>query len=335
MLKISSEKDKEKEDEEKVAKKVCQITDAELRGAYLAFHHDNRHQGELDRIPTLSPIVELKLGKSYRSYGTSSASVGSFVYRIGGYCGKEKYSRNVRYFDFSRPEEGLKRGPRTICARCRAAVVGLNGNLYVMGFDGGGARLDVPSIWGEFLDTRLVVEGRAKWSALPDPPSTLGCKYLFAAALDGNFSGKILVLNLRTYAICLFDVTEKSWESLDPIVEYYNGFTTHPIVVGTTLYWIRGPNVWVYDFLKKALVSMPIGDSKICWLINASSPTEMRPTLVHLVGDLFCLLWMDEDCESVHCTKIQVSTQLGAVFVLGCHRYCFHHMVCLLDCLPL
>ncbi|KAF7126387.1 hypothetical protein RHSIM_Rhsim11G0040000 [Rhododendron simsii] len=205
MLKISSEKDKEKEAEEKLAKKVCQITDAELRGAYLAFHHDDCHQ----------------------------------------------------------------------------AVVGLNGNLYVMGFDGGGASLDVPSVWGEFLDTRLVGEGHAEWSALPDPPSTLGSKCLFAAALSGDFLGKILVLNLYTYAMCLYDVTEKSWESLDPIVEYYSRFTGPPVAVGTNLYWIRGPNVWMYDLLKKALVSLPIGDSKICWLIK-DSYHEMRPTLVHL-----------------------------------------------------
>ncbi|KAG5524922.1 hypothetical protein RHGRI_031563 [Rhododendron griersonianum] len=328
MLKISGEKDKEKEAEEKVAKVVCQITDAELRGAYLAFHHDDRHQGELDRVPTLSPIVELDMGKSSRFYGTSSASIGSFVYRIGGYCGKKKYSRNVRYFDFSRPEEGLKRGPRTICARCDSAVVGLNGNLYVMGFDGGGAGLDIPSVWGEFLDTRLVVEGRAEWSALPDPPSTLGCKYLFAVALGDNFSGKILVLNLQTYVMCLYDVTEKSWESLDPIVEYYNGFTTPPIVVGTTLYWIRRSNVWVYDFLKKALVSMPIVDSKICWLINEcyEDPYQMTPTLVHLAGDLFCIIWIGEDRKCVHCTKVQVSIDPEAVFVLACHLYRFDQM---------
>ncbi|KAF7126633.1 hypothetical protein RHSIM_Rhsim11G0059800 [Rhododendron simsii] len=232
MLKIFGEKDKEKEAEEKVAKVVCQITDAELRGAYLAFHHDDRHQGELDRVSTLSPVVELEMGKASQFYGTTTASVGSFVYRIGGYCGK-----------------------------CDSAVGGLNGNLYVMGFDGGGTRLDIPSVWGEFLDTRLVAEGRGEWSALPDPPSTLGCKYLFAAALGDDLSGKILVLNLQTYAMCLYDVTEKSWESLDPNVEYYNGFTTPPIVVGTTLFWISSPNVWVYDFLKKALVSMPIADS--------------------------------------------------------------------------
>ncbi|KAH7839451.1 hypothetical protein Vadar_004325 [Vaccinium darrowii] len=271
ILKISSEKDKKKEADEKVAKKVSQITDAELRGAYLAFHHDDRHQGELDRVPMLAPVVDLKLGKSFRFYGTSSASVGSLVFRIGGYCG-EKYSRNVRYFDSSRPEEGLKTGPRTICARCDGAVVGLNGNLYVMGFDSGVPGLDVPKVWGEFLDTRLVGEGNAEWSALPDPPSTLGCKYLFAAALAGDFSGKILVLNLYTYVMCLYDVTEKSWESLDPIVDYYEGFTTPPVVVGTTLYWIRGPNVWAYDFRKKDLVSLPIADSKICWLINGSPP---------------------------------------------------------------
>ncbi|KAG5524585.1 hypothetical protein RHGRI_031303 [Rhododendron griersonianum] len=268
MLKISSEKDKEKEAEEKLAKKVCQITDAELRGAYLAFHHDDRHQGhELDQVLMLSLVVKLKLGKSFRFYGTSSASVGSFVYRIGGYCGKQRYSRNVRYFDSSHPEEGLKTGPRTICARCDAAVVGLNGNLYVMGFDGCGASLDVPSVWGEFLDTRLVGEGHAEWSALPDPPSTLGSKCLFAAAFGGDFSSKIVVLNLYTYAMCLYDVPEKSWESLDPIVEYYSGFTGPPVVVGTNLYWIHGSNVWVYDLLKKALVSLPVGDSKICWLI--------------------------------------------------------------------
>ncbi|KAG5524594.1 hypothetical protein RHGRI_031312 [Rhododendron griersonianum] len=204
MLKISSEKDEEKEAEEKLAK---------------------------------------KLGKSFRFYGTSSASVVSFVYRIGGYCGKQRYSRNVRYFDSSHPKEGLKTGPRTICARCDAAVVGLNGNLYVMGFDGGGASLDVPSVGGEFLDTRLVGEGHAEWSALPDPPSNLGSKCLFAAAFGGDFSSKILVLNLYTYAMCLYDVPEKSWESLDPIVEYYSGFTGHPVVVGTNLYWIQGSNV--------------------------------------------------------------------------------------------
>ncbi|KAH7839942.1 hypothetical protein Vadar_010525 [Vaccinium darrowii] len=338
MLKISSEKDREKEAEEKVAKKVSKITNAELRGAYLAFHHDDRHQGELDRVPMLAPVVELKLGKSFRCYGTSSASVGSFVYHIGGYCGNGKYSRNMSYFDSSHPEQGLKKGPRTICARSKAAVVGLNGNLYVFGFNGGGSCLYVPSVWGEFLDTtRLVGEGNAKWSALPEPPSTLGYKYLFAAALGGNFSGKILVLSKTTYAMCLYNVTEKSWECLDPIDEYYGRLITPPVVVGTSLYWISGPNVCVYDFLQKALVSLPIGDSKICWLINASNqnPNEMRPTLVHLAGDLFCLLWMGEDCESVHCTKIQVSTQLGAVFVLACHRFCFDHMVCLLDCLPL
>ncbi|KAI8561425.1 hypothetical protein RHMOL_Rhmol04G0338700 [Rhododendron molle] len=209
MLKISNKKDKEKEAEEKVAKKVSKITDAELREAYLAFHHDDCHQGELDQVPMLSSVVKLKLGKSFRIYGASCASVGSFIYGIGGYCGKDKFSRNVRYFDSSRPEEGLK------------------------------------------------------------------------TALGGDLSGKIL----------------------------------------------------------KALVSLPIEDSKIRLLINASNhnPFEMRLILVHLAGDLFCLLWMGEgeDRESVHYTKIRVSTQLGAVFVLACHRYCFHHMVCLLDCLPL
>ncbi|KAG5524488.1 hypothetical protein RHGRI_031225 [Rhododendron griersonianum] len=261
--------DKEKEAEEKLAKKVCQITDAELRGAYLAFHHDNRHQGELDRVPILSLVVKLKLGKSFRFYGTSSASVGSFVFASGD----------------------------IVVSR------GLNGNLYVMGFDGGGTSLDVPSVWGEFLDTRLVGEGHVEWSALPDPPSTLGSKCLFAAALDRDFSGKILVLNLYTYAMCLYDVTEKSWESLDPIVEYYSGLTGPLVVVGRNLYWIRGLNVWVYDLLKKALVSLPIGDSKICWLIK-DSYREMRPTLVHLTGDLFCLIWISEDCESVYCMKV-------------------------------
>ncbi|KAG5524574.1 hypothetical protein RHGRI_031292 [Rhododendron griersonianum] len=167
----------------------------QLRGAYLAFHLDDRRKGELDRVPMLSPVVKLKLGKSFRFYGTSNASVGSFVYHIGRYCGEGKYSRNVRYFDPSHPEEGLKTGPRTICARCDAAVVGLNGILYVRGFDGGGASLDIPSVWGEFLDTRLVGEGHAEWSALPDSPSTLGSKYLFAATLGSDFSGKILVLN--------------------------------------------------------------------------------------------------------------------------------------------
>lgn len=339
MLKISNEKDKENEAEEKVAKKVSKITDAELRGAYLAFHHDDCHQGELDRVPLLSPVVKLKLGKSFRIYGASCASVGSFVYGIGGYCGKDKYSRNVRYFDSSCPEEGLKIGPRTICARSCAAVVGLNENLYVFGFNGGGACRYVPSVWGEFLDTRLVGEGNAEWIALPDPPSILGYKHLFAAALGGNLSGKILVLSKCAYTMCLYNVTEMSWECLNSINEYHALFMTTPVVVGTTLYWISGPNVCVYDLLQKALVSLPIEDSKIRLLINASNhnPFEMRLILVHLAGDLFCLLWMGEgeDRQSVHYTKIRVSTQLGAVFVLACHRYCFHHMVCLLDCLPL
>ncbi|KAG5524583.1 hypothetical protein RHGRI_031301 [Rhododendron griersonianum] len=167
MLKISSEKDKAEEAEEKLGKKICQITDAA--------------PGSLSSVSPRRP--------------PPSASVGSFVYHIGRYCGEGKYSRNVRYFDSSHPEEGPKTGPRTICARCDAAVVGLNGNLYVMGFDGSGANLDIPTMWGEFLDTRLVGEGHAEWSALPDSPSTLGSKYLFAATLGSDFSGKILVLN--------------------------------------------------------------------------------------------------------------------------------------------
>ncbi|KAI8530879.1 hypothetical protein RHMOL_Rhmol11G0094100 [Rhododendron molle] len=342
MLKISSEKDKGEEAGRSWEIRFVKLP-MQLRGAYLAFHLDDRRQGELDRVPMLSPVVKLKLG-NFRNrrftgtpfwfYGTSSASVGSFVYHIERYCDEGKYSRNVRYFDSSHPEEGLKTGPRTICPRFDAAVVGLHRNLYVMGFDGSGASLDIPSMWGEFLDTRLVGEGHAEWCALPDSPSTLGSKYLFAAALGSYFSGKILVRNQYTHAMCLYDVTEKSWESLDPIVEYYNGFTSTPIVVGANLYWIRGPNVWVYDFLKKTLVSLPIGDSKICWLIKRSY-REMGPTLVHLAGDLFYLIWIGEDCESVCCTKVQVSTDPEAVFVFACHNFRFDHMVRLLDCFPL
>ncbi|KAG5555084.1 hypothetical protein RHGRI_012574 [Rhododendron griersonianum] len=353
MLDISSSKDKEKEEEEKRGEKLLKIPTPEFRGAYLAYHHEERHRGE--DSPVLSPFLELEKGKSSDMCDTLSAVVGSTVFRIGGqlWGGGQgpRYSRKVLYC--RSPEEGWKTGPQTICGRSEAAVVALHGKIYVFG--GHDHPQDPEAVWGESLDTTFLGTGggqaaatdAAAWSRLPDPPSHLGFLRLFAAALGVHeFSGKILVGCTYTDAMCLYDVTQKSWESMDPLISGGGGvFRSPPIVVGTAVYWISFLNLYVYDFVTKKLVILPVGDSEICRLIIETGeeiPGNMK--LLHLAGDIFALLWVSgvEDCPGgdkltafLHCTKIQVSIELRSVFVLSCHCYHFGHMVNLLDCMPL
>lgn len=92
------------------------------------------------------------------------------------------------------------------------------------------------AVWGESLDTTFLTGGdqaAASWSRLPDPPSHLGFLRLFAAALDVHeFSGKILVGCTYTNDMCLYDVTQKSWEIMDPLISGGGGS-----IVAHRLWW--------------------------------------------------------------------------------------------------
>ncbi|KAI8561681.1 hypothetical protein RHMOL_Rhmol04G0359300 [Rhododendron molle] len=360
MLDISSSKDKEKEEEEKRGEKLLEIPTPEFRGAYLAYHHEERHSGE--DSPVLSPFLELEKGKSSGMCDVLSAVVGSTVFRIGGQlCGGGQgphYSREVLYC--RSPEEGWKTGPQTISGRSEAAVVALHGKIYVFGGHDH-PPFDPEAVWGESLDTTFLIgeEGTGggqaaaaapAWSRLPDPPSHLGFSKLFAAALGVHeFSGKILVGCTFTDAMCLYDVTQKSWESMDPLISDGGAvFRSPPIVVGTAVYWISYFYLYVYDFVTKKLVELPVGDSEICRLMMETEEIlQINLKLLHLAGDIFALLWVGEEVDQgnnsafLHCAKIQVSTKLRSAFVLSCHCYRFGHlvrlsdMVRLLGCLPL
>ncbi|KAF7146383.1 hypothetical protein RHSIM_Rhsim04G0224100 [Rhododendron simsii] len=189
--------------------------------AYLAYHHEERHRGEYS--PVLTPFLELEKGKSSGKCGTLSAVVGSTVFRIGGQLWRggqgPRYSREVLYC--RSPEEGWKTGPQTICGRSDAAVVALHEKIYVFGGHDD-PQMYPEAVWGESLDTTFLTGGgqaAESWSRLPDPPSHLGFLRLFAAALDVHeFSGKILVGCTYTNDMCLYDVTQKSWETMDPLI---------------------------------------------------------------------------------------------------------------------
>ncbi|CAL5372108.1 unnamed protein product [Camellia sinensis] len=331
MVNLSSNKDKKKEEEEEKARLLLPIPSSEIRGAYMAFCHEQHHQGE--DPPILSPFMKLN---KFCSYGACCAVVGSTIYRIGGdHRGgnlKGRWSRKVRFLDTNRLDEGWKRGPSTLCGRSNTPVLGVNGKLYVFG---GHHPADIPGVWGEFLDTTT-----GEWNPLPNPPpsllppASLASLHFFAAPLTGEYSDKILVCSKLTKALCLYDVEKNIWECLGPLK--CGRFLSTPIVVLTSIYWINFQSLFAYDFVQKTLIKMPITDFQICWLLDSykEDPYEMKPTLVHLVGDDFCLFWIGTDFSSLHCTKIRVSTELMVAFVLSCHSYVFDHKIRLMDCLP-
>ncbi|CAL5372102.1 unnamed protein product [Camellia sinensis] len=233
MVNLSSNKDKKEEEEEK-ARFLLPIPSSEIRGAYMAFCHEQHHQGE--DPPILSPFMKLN---KFCSYSASCAVVGSTIYRIGGdHRGgnlKGRWSRKVRFLDTNRPDEGWKRGLSTLCGRSNTPVLSVNGKLYVFG---GHHPADIPGVWGEFLDTTT-----GEWNPLPNPPpsllppASLASLHFFAAPLTGEYSDKILVCSKLTKALCLYDVEKHIWECLGP--PKCGRFLSTPIVVLTTIYWIN------------------------------------------------------------------------------------------------
>ncbi|KAH7849602.1 hypothetical protein Vadar_020251 [Vaccinium darrowii] len=345
VLNISSTKDEDKAKKEMKRKHLLRnIPIPELRGAYLAFHHDERHpQSGKKPLPILPLITQLNKAPkppSSRYHGACSAVIGSTIYRFGGSRLNRRWSRKVIYFDSSRPEEGWKRGPDTLCGRVSAATVTLHGKLYVFG----GHNPDIHGFFAEFLDTTSLVEEEGKalgeWSTLPQPPCALGFKGLFAVVLDdvGPYAGKILVGSKLTGAIFLYGDTDKLWTSLGS-VNFHGRYFSPPIVVDATIYWISflQKKLYAYDFLRETELSMRIGDFEICSDMNDPrfTSTYINPILLHLTGDIFCVVWRGSDA-CLHCTKLQVSS-VGVIdaAVLCCHSYKFDHEVGLIDCLSL
>ncbi|KAG5538024.1 hypothetical protein RHGRI_025196 [Rhododendron griersonianum] len=126
-------------------------------------------------------------------------------------------SKVIYYYNATRPEDGWRIGPRTICGRESAQVAALHGKLCVFG---GGRRVEPPDVWAEFLDTTLIDleeegKGKADWSPLQECPA-LGSDrgYFVAACAEGIYSGHILVATKYPGPICLYDVTREVWKNL-------------------------------------------------------------------------------------------------------------------------
>lgn len=117
------------------------------------------------------------------------------------------------------PDEGWKKGRRTVSGRANAAIVCLNGKIFVFV----GCRPD--DSWAEFLE-----EGGREWSTLElDPPSGLGYEDLFACVSGEN---NILVGSKHTEHIYLYNVSTELWNDLGSIW-FDCRFFTPPIVVGS------------------------------------------------------------------------------------------------------
>ncbi|KAI7991038.1 hypothetical protein LOK49_LG12G02923 [Camellia lanceoleosa] len=348
MLNLSSNNNNEKERKEMSGKRFVQnFPTPELRAVRLAVNHDERHRGE--NPATLPLIAQLENGKADREYGTCSAMVGSRIYRFGGSYSDEDgrgyhNSRLVIYFDVNHPEKGWKKGPRTICGREDAAVVVVDGKIFVFG----GNERNIPGLCCEFLNTNLEEEeeegggggnrkrkGKGKWSPLKhDAPSSLGYDNLFATAAP---DGKILVGARASSVLFMFDVANQYWEKIALHVHFMNSISK-PIVVGTQIYWIEYdfPQLHICDFVHGNKLSVPIADFKICQYLSETSDDTyaMNMTLTHLADDVFCIVWLDNESLLLHCTVVRISTTIG-VSVLCCHSYGFHQPTSFLDCLPM
>ncbi|KAF7143597.1 hypothetical protein RHSIM_Rhsim05G0135400 [Rhododendron simsii] len=235
MLHLSSDMDKCKEEEKRNGEQVVRIPTPEHRGSYLAFHHDERHRGQGEN-PLVLPLIKKLKNHGQVGCDTSFAVVGSSIYLCGG--GRNKsWSRKVTYFDASRPEDGWNRGPRTICERTDAAIFR---RLRVRLLLNGAHCLTAPVL----LDLRV-------------------CLLLPVALDDGNYSGHIFVGSKSKGAICLHDVTHDVWKTLG--VNIHFGVCSNPIVVGTTIYWIKlnEQQIGACDIVRRSEFSMPLGDFQV------------------------------------------------------------------------
>ncbi|KAK9271880.1 hypothetical protein L1049_002245 [Liquidambar formosana] len=95
--------------------------------------------------------------------------------------------------------------------------------------------------------------------------------------------------------------------------------SSQPTVVGDTVYWFEayGTELYAYDFnLKKAFH---------CWIKGLNDEGEIKRSLHHLGGDVFCLVWVeidDDDDEKpnlmrCHCLKFQVSKSFESSKIVG------------------
>ncbi|KAI8544754.1 hypothetical protein RHMOL_Rhmol08G0319400 [Rhododendron molle] len=213
---------------------------------------------------------------------------------------------------------------------------GSHGKLYVFG---GGSKVEPPDVLAELLDTALIdLEeegmGKADWSPLQECPA-LGSDrgYFVAACAEGIYSGHILVATKYPGPICLYDVTLEVWKNLGDQIGARAAFNL--IVVGTTIYWIDyfDLHLYAYDIVGRREFSMPLGDFDICLHLHSMErpyyPSSIAiVTSVHLAGDVFCLVWVDNAIDScVHCTELRIRPTLNDAHILCCHAYSFDYSI--------
>ncbi|KAF7146222.1 hypothetical protein RHSIM_Rhsim04G0202700 [Rhododendron simsii] len=216
----------------------------------------------------------------------------STIYCLGAKrSGEPSYGRNFRDFDLLDLSEVVNTGPPMIRKRCNGKAVIARNNIYVFG----GAK---KAPWGEVLEIKGGEEG-AEWKALNEPPMRIPPSDVFAFPLDDAANG-IIVTSDGMDGLFLYNVFEDSWNVLDEKFSFDGPSFTEPVIVGRSIYWVGSDeSMCSYDLDTKELYR---GDIDFLPLKDALDTVRFcrmsyRLPLLHLHGDIFCLIWLDVNLD--------------------------------------
>ncbi|KAE9450307.1 hypothetical protein C3L33_17804, partial [Rhododendron williamsianum] len=210
--------------------------------------------------------------------------------------------------------EGWIKGPDMLNDRCSCKAVAVESKIYVFGGNNKTVEDNNSTTrpWAEFLDPE---KNKNKWEPLPALPddSLIHDLVYNPVVYGGPGEGKKIILSCCGY---IYLVDAQTWEKFCPPASM-SPFNDNMISDG---------NIHSFDMKTQDVDCGIVEGYRL-----SKYPEELlpEPTLLHLEGDYFCFITVQDLPEGrtkVRCTKFQISRQGGFKASVVCRN------TCIIDC---